>query len=165
MWFQQSGDTTQRKSSAPVGGTNRVSCVSPACALRENTARPSERGLNIVCTSSPAKAEGTSVFVKAYPSLHLRHLGPVCRPSRDLREHLMFLCVAIQTGSESRMTERRRGRKNIKESPPLLPSRKKTKKAKHSEDYSPPIASAHTDGILHSSPTPPSLTDREEYAL
>ena len=43
---------------------------------------------------------------------------------------------------------------------PPTPHSKKSKKAKHSEDYSPPIAYAHTDGILHPSPTPP---PREKY--
>lgn len=40
------------------------------------------------------------------------------------------------------------------------PFSQKSKKAKHSEDYSPPIAYAHTDGILRSSLTDP-LPHRE----
>lgn len=38
---------------------------------------------------------------------------------------------------------------------PSTPLSQKSKKAKHPEDYSPPIAYAHTDGILHSSLTDP----------
>ena len=43
---------------------------------------------------------------------------------------------------------------------PPTPLTQKSKKAKHSKDYSPPIAYAHTDGILRSSLADP-LPHRE----
>ena len=58
-------------------------CVSAASRPRVLRVRTQRDPVNVdsilyvhVCTSAPVNAEGTSVFVKAYPSLHLTHLGP-----------------------------------------------------------------------------------------